>query len=198
MLRKGSLTLSEAAQALDALTSPAGRSPSVIRRFDPSRKRYRNPCGSHIDRSRPDYQRRLEDIAVAPVENPHQYSDPARGGGGIETSASAFFPQPAKAEAQPRTIPKDVLEMVKHAGLVSNEDVAEAAKVANEESTDLAKRLVALGKLEPKTLLAARQCLSLIESDRLRLDRAIIALQYCHRSRVGFYEAVEEMGWERP
>lgn len=95
-------------------------------------------------------------------------------------------------------VPKDVLEMIKHAGIISPQEIEEAARVANEEGTDLAKRLVALGKLDNKVLLAARQCLSLIENGRLQFARAIIALVYCHRCRVSFYEAVEELGWERP
>lgn len=104
----------------------------------------------------------------------------------------------SKKEKEVYATPKDILELIKQAGLVSNEDIELAARLHNEEGTDLAKRLVALGKLENKTLLAARQCLSLIEKGRLRLERAVIALVYCQRSRVGIYEAVEELGWERP
>lgn len=95
-------------------------------------------------------------------------------------------------------LPKDVLDLLKQSGVVSNEDVASVSSSANDDGTELAKRLVASGKLDNKLLLAARQCLSLIESDRLRMERAVIALNYCHRSRVGFYQAVEELGWERP
>jgi hypothetical protein len=105
-------------------------------------------------------------------------------------------PPPPKVEE--RKIPKDVLEMIKHAGIVTAQEIEEASRVANEDGTELAKRLVALGRIDNKTLLAARQCLSLVEGDRLRLDRAVIALLYCHRCRVGFYEAVEDLGWERP
>ncbi|MGH9550160.1 MAG: hypothetical protein ACRD3W_12330, partial [Terriglobales bacterium] len=105
----------------------------------------------------------------------------------------------AKQEpAEPVSAPKDVLGLLKHAGIVSDADIASAGPAANEDQTELAKRLVTLGKLDGKLLLTARQCLSLIESDRLRIDRAVIALHYCQRSRVGFYQAVEELGWERP
>jgi hypothetical protein len=96
------------------------------------------------------------------------------------------------------SVPKDVLEMIRHSGIVSDDEIDQASRIANEEGTELAKRLVAMGQLDNKTLLSARQCLSLVESGRLRLDRAVIALLYCHRCRVGFYEAVEDMGWERP
>jgi len=94
--------------------------------------------------------------------------------------------------------PTNVLELLKHAGLVTKTDLEQICAQTDEDGTDLAKRLVSAGKLDTKTLLAARQCLSLMDADRLRLDRAVIALLYCHRSRVTFYQAVDELGWERP
>jgi hypothetical protein len=94
--------------------------------------------------------------------------------------------------------PQNVLELLKHAGLVTKSDLEAIQAQEAEDGTEVAKRLVSVGKLDTKTLLAARQCLSLMESDRLRLDRAVIALLYCHRSRVTFYQAVDELGWERP
>jgi serine/threonine protein kinase len=106
--------------------------------------------------------------------------------------------RPAPPPKPQHAVPKDVFEMIRQADILSAQDIEEARAVAQEEGTDLAKRLVIMGKLDNKTLLAARQCLSLIESDRLKVERAVIALGYCHRSRVGFYQAVEDLGWERP
>jgi serine/threonine protein kinase len=112
--------------------------------------------------------------------------------------ASAVAAAAESAKAQYAAVPKDVLELIMHAGLISTSEVQEAAKIAHEEGTELAKRLVAMGKIDNKILLSARQCLSLIEGDRLPVHKAVIALGYCQRSRVSFYEAIEELGWERP
>lgn len=93
--------------------------------------------------------------------------------------------------------PADILDLILRAGLVSQADVDELG-AGDEDRTNLAKRLVAVGKLDSDTLIAARQCLSLIERKRLPTERAIIALLYSQRSRVDIYHSFEELGWERP
>jgi serine/threonine protein kinase len=93
--------------------------------------------------------------------------------------------------------PKDILELILSAGLVSQSDVDEISE-QEEDNTNLAKRLVSVGKLDTDILIAARQCLSLIERKRLPPERAIIALLYCQRSRVDLYHSFDELGWERP
>lgn len=98
------------------------------------------------------------------------------------------------AKEQP---PKDILELILSAGLVSQAEVDEISE-EDDDRTNLAKRLVAVGKLSTDILIASRQCLSLIERKRLPTERAIIALLYCQRSRVDLYHSFEELGWERP
>ena len=93
--------------------------------------------------------------------------------------------------------PKDILELILSAGLVSQAEVDEISE-EDDDRTNLAKRLVAVGKLSTDILIASRQCLSLIERKRLPTERAIIALLYCQRSRVDLYHSFEELGWERP
>ncbi len=101
-------------------------------------------------------------------------------------------PVPSKPQ-----LPQDILELILSAGLVSQAEVDEISE-EDDDRTNLAKRLVAVGKLSSDMLIASRQCLSLIERQRLPTGRAIIALLYCQRSRVDLYHAFEELGWERP
>jgi serine/threonine-protein kinase len=102
-------------------------------------------------------------------------------------------PKQQKAEG-----PRTAVELLKMAGIVSEEDINLARSMGDDEAADLGKRLVGLGRLDIKIFISATQCQSLIEHGRLDPGKAIIALHYCQRSRVGFYEAVEELGWERP
>ncbi len=94
--------------------------------------------------------------------------------------------------------PQDILELILRAGLISQAEIDEVSEREEVDGTELAKRLVNKGKLGSDTLIAARQCLSLIERKRLPTERAIIALLYCQRSRVDLYHSFEELGWERP
>lgn len=95
--------------------------------------------------------------------------------------------------------PQDILDLLLRAGLVAQADVDEVGSQSEDpDRTNLAKRMVAFGKLDSDTLIAARQCLSLIERKRLPTERAIIALLYSQRSRVDLYNSFEELGWERP
>ena len=56
--------------------------------------------------------------------------------------------------------------------------------------------LVAMGKIDTKTVLASYQCMTMLTQKRLEVGQAIIALNFCQRSRVDFGEAMKELGWE--
>jgi hypothetical protein len=38
--------------------------------------------------------------------------------------------------------------------------------------------------------------MTLLSNKKLRVEQAVIALNFCQRSRVSFSEAVKELGWE--
>lgn len=90
------------------------------------------------------------------------------------------------------------LDLLKKAGLLQEQDVQAALNVRKRHGGEVAKILVAAGKIDKITLEAAAKCQTLIEDGRLKVEQAIIALHYCQRSRVSFDEAVEELGWEKP
>lgn len=90
------------------------------------------------------------------------------------------------------------LDLLKKAGLIQEQDVQAALNVRKRHGGEVAKILVAAGKVDKGTLEAAAKCQGLIEENRLKVEQAIIALHYCQRSRVSFDEAVDELGWEKP
>ncbi|MBZ0189749.1 MAG: serine/threonine protein kinase [Candidatus Obscuribacterales bacterium] len=89
-----------------------------------------------------------------------------------------------------------VLKLLLHAGIIGNDEYAKASTLENPQSGDIGKFLVAKGYIDNKTLHAAVQCQSLIEKGDLKIEKAIIALHYCQRSRIGLKEALDELGWK--
>ncbi len=55
--------------------------------------------------------------------------------------------------------------------------------------------LVSAGKVNQKTIAAAHQCEYLLSEKKIKLEQAMIALNYCERSRVGLTEAIVDLGW---
>lgn len=98
----------------------------------------------------------------------------------------------------PEVVPTDAVDLLKQAGVISQSDLDAAKKQAGEKGTKLEKVLVSMGKLETKTVLAAYQCMTLLSTKKLKIEQAAIALNFCHRMRVDFGEAVQEMGWTLP
>lgn len=97
-----------------------------------------------------------------------------------------------QSQAQATATAKAV-ELLKQAGLITDDDIDAAQKVRRKHGGDLGAILVCAGKLGEKTLEAARNCQIYIEQNRLRLDRAVMALHYCERSRVSLPDAMEEL-----
>jgi serine/threonine protein kinase len=102
----------------------------------------------------------------------------------------------AAKEKPQMSIPTSPVEMLKQAGMISEEDLEKAKKEAADKGTKLEKVLVAMGKIDTKTVLASYQCMTLLSNKKLKLEQAIIALNYCARMRVDFSEAVQELGWD--
>lgn len=98
----------------------------------------------------------------------------------------------------PDVVPADAVDLLKQAGVLSQSDLDEAKKKAGEKGTKLEKVLVSMGRLETKTVLAAYQCMTLLSTKKLKIEQAAIALNYCHRMRLDFSDAVQELGWTLP
>lgn len=103
--------------------------------------------------------------------------------------------KPPEKERAPIVIPTNPVDMLKQAGIISQADLDAAKKQAAEKGTKLEKVLVSMGKIDTKTVLASYQCMTLLSTQKLKLEQAVIALNFCERMRVDFSEAVQELGW---
>lgn len=88
--------------------------------------------------------------------------------------------------------------MLQKAGILTESDVKDALDVRQTIGGDLVSILESAGKLNKKTVDAAFVCLPLIREGLMKTEQCIIALNYCSRMRVGFDEALDEMGWQNP
>jgi hypothetical protein len=73
----------------------------------------------------------------------------------------------------------------------------EAAKVhCREEVVDLSLYLRDLGVVSPHSLKLGRDCLRLIRADKLKINQAIVLLNYCARSGVSLQQGLQELAWD--
>jgi hypothetical protein len=112
---------------------------------------------------------------------------------------------PSSAEQQRRAAgnnqPKDLnlaLDLLVRAGLLTPNDIKTATAVRAKHGGDLRMILQAAGKADTKTLEAAVICVDLEKRDLMKVEQTVILLNYCSRSRVGFDEAIDELGWPNP
>ncbi|MBK9620506.1 MAG: serine/threonine protein kinase [Candidatus Obscuribacter sp.] len=95
-------------------------------------------------------------------------------------------------------MPTEPIDMLKLAGIITEADIEAAKKQAGDKGSKLERVLVAMGKIDTKTVLATYNCLTMLTQQKLKTEQAIIALNYCQRMRVDFSEAVQELGWSLP
>lgn len=88
-----------------------------------------------------------------------------------------------------------VIRLLIKAGIINDQDVIRAKNIRQKHGGKVSKILIATGKIEPKTFEAAAECDALLSADKIKVEKAMIALHYCQRSRVSFKEAVKELGW---
>ena len=99
---------------------------------------------------------------------------------------------------KPKRNLKPAFDLLEKAGILSSDDVKDALAVRKKHGGDLVGILEAANKLNRKTVDAAFICLPLIREGLMKSEQCIIALNYCSRMRVGFDEALDEMGWQNP
>jgi|AGTN01.1.fsa_nt_gi hypothetical protein len=121
------------------------------------------------------------------------------GGGGRPGGPPAGAPSgaPAAGPDGKRNL-KPAFDLLQKAGILSEDDIQDALAVRKKHGGDLVGILEAAGKVNRKTVDAAFICLPLIREGLLKMEQCIIALNYCSRMRVGFDEALDEMGWQNP
>jgi hypothetical protein len=90
-----------------------------------------------------------------------------------------------------------VIRLLLKAGLISDQDIVRAKNILHKHGGKVSKIIIASGKVDQATFDAATECEVLVASQKIKLERAIIALHYCQRSRTTFKDAVRELGWEK-
>lgn len=89
-------------------------------------------------------------------------------------------------------------ELLKVAGLVTQNDIQRALDLATKNSSLIGKMLLVTGMIDESTLHAALRCQFLIREGFLKMEEAIIALHSCQRNQISFDDALEELGWTVP
>ncbi len=132
--------------------------------------------------------------APAKPKKPEPAKPPQAAGasGGPGAGAGAGAPAGAKRNLKP------AFDLLQTAGILSAEDIKVALEVRKSHGGDLVGILEAASKVSRKTVDAAFVCLPLIREGLLKVEQCIIALNYCSRMRVGFDDALDEMGWQNP
>jgi len=92
--------------------------------------------------------------------------------------------------------PLSAVDLLRQAGIVTEEDIEKARTMDQDKGAKLERHLISMGKLDTKTVLASYQCMTMLTQKRLKVEQAIIALNFCQRSRVDFTDAMKELGWE--
>ena len=104
-------------------------------------------------------------------------------------------------KAQPnRQINNDpaIFLLLEQAGLISKADIKSAENVIKKYGGDVASVLQAANKLDEQTYTAAKIASELNKTGLMKLEQAVIILNYCSRSRVSFNEALNELNWPDP
>lgn len=105
-----------------------------------------------------------------------------------------------KGQKSPEEIQKirNAFDLLKQAGIITDTDIQTAQTVLRKHGGDIVEILVSAGKFDRNTFEAAHIVRPLIEATLMKLEQAIIVLNYCCRSRVDFDTAIDEMGWQNP
>ena len=128
----------------------------------------------------------LDDDIIEWAKTPESKQKQARPSG---TSGAA----PAKAAAYDSVTSQRIVDLLKQAGLVTDQDLETAKRVRSKHGGDISQILVSAGKLSDKTVAAAAEVQNMVAVGRIRIDKAITALHYCERMRVGLKEAMTEL-----
>jgi hypothetical protein len=87
-------------------------------------------------------------------------------------------------------------ELLTVAGFITPSDIDKAVELSTKNSALIGKMLLVSGAIDESTLHASLRCQFLIREGFLKMEQAIIALNYCQRKQVSFDEAMDELGWK--
>lgn len=210
MIREGTLTLTQAADALqkahlnhgeiDVQTRPAGETPPSLA-VDTPLEAVLVEAGlisNAVWRTLLQLQAQMRSGAMSKDEAALEFRRRHPKVPKLDNGSTPDWSRPTADAPKPKVEvnPASPVDLLKHAGIITEQDIEGARKLDAEKGTKLEKHLVTMGKIDTKTVLASYQCMTLLSSKKLRVEQAVIALNFCQRSRVSFSEAVKELGWE--
>jgi serine/threonine protein kinase len=113
-----------------------------------------------------------------------------------QTRSGTFYAvHPNTGKEQPANF-LSVIKLLKQAGLITDAELQKAVLLDERGRSELGNYLVASGIIDGKTLHSAVELQGMLERDVMKVEKAIIALHYCQRSRISLEEALEELGWK--
>lgn len=86
-------------------------------------------------------------------------------------------------------------DLLKRAGLVTDDDIEEAIRLTVAHTSLLGKILVATGQIEEQTLNNGLRCQYLVRKGIVSEDKAVTAMTYSQRMRCSIDEAFKDLGW---
>jgi hypothetical protein len=113
-------------------------------------------------------------------------------------NVQAELQQGASNSPDPKKDMNAAFDLLIKAGILKEDDIKTAFAVRSKHGGDVIQILESAGKTPKATFEAALICQAMIRKGFLKIEQCIIALNYCFRSRIGFDEAFEELGWSNP
>lgn len=114
-----------------------------------------------------------------------------------QTRSGTFYTiHPNTGEEQQPANFLSIVKLLKQAGLITDAELEKAISLDERGRRELGNYLVENGIIDRKTLHSAVLLQGFIERDVMKVEKAIIALHYCQRSRISLEEALEELGWK--
>jgi len=93
---------------------------------------------------------------------------------------------------------KEVFNLLKTSGFLSEAQSSQIQSGSSAGALGLRGALIASRLVDEALVNAASRCCRLIAEGLLKLEQAIIALNYCQRSRISLEDAFEELTWDIP
>jgi hypothetical protein len=87
------------------------------------------------------------------------------------SSADWSRPKPEVKKPKVEVNPTSPVDLLKHAGIITEQDIEEAKKLDADKGTKLEKHLVTMGKIDTPTVLASYQCMTLLSSKKPQLKK---------------------------
>jgi serine/threonine protein kinase len=113
-----------------------------------------------------------------------------------QSKSGTFYTVNPASGTQERMDLQKVLNLLKECDLINGNEYRHAIQLLGSQGTEVTRYLIGSGKLTEQTLHAAVQCQKILERGECKVEMAVIALYYCHRSGCTLREAFDQLGWK--